>query len=126
MKTFALKPSTVILYVENVDASCAFYTGLLGRAPLEQSPNFAMYALEGGMMLGLWVGHDVDPKPKAAGGGSELAFTLDARPELDKLHEEWKQRGYAIAQKPVEKDFGYTFTVLDPDGHRLRVMVLPG
>lgn len=118
------KPSTLILYVEKVEASCAFYTGLFGRPPVEQSPNFAMYALEGGMMLGLWAGHDVDPKPKAGGGGAELAFTLGTKAELDSLHKEWAKRGFAIAQKPAEKDFGYTFTALDPDGHRLRVMVL--
>ncbi len=118
------KPSTLILYVESVAKSCAFYTGLLERPPVDESPNFAMYALEGGMMLGLWAGHDADPKPKAAGGGAELAFTLEGKPALEALHAEWKQRGYAIAQEPVEKDFGYTFTALDPDGHRLRVMVL--
>ncbi len=119
------KPSTLILYVENVAASCAFYTGLLERPPAGHSPNFAMYPLEGGMMLGLWAGHDVDPKPKAAGGGAELALTLGTKAELDALHADWGKRGYPVAQKPVEKDFGYTFTVLDPDGHRVRVMVLP-
>ena len=118
------KPSTLILYVQDVSRSCAFYSGLLERPPVEQSPNFGMLALEGGLMLGLWAGHDVDPKPKAAGGGAELAFTLGSKAELDALHAEWSRRGYAIAQKPVEKDFGYTFTALDPDGHRLRVMVL--
>lgn len=119
-----LKPSTLILYVEKVDASCDFYTGLLGNPPVEQSPNFAMYALEGGLMLGLWAGRDVSPKPKAAGGGSELAFVLEKDAELDALHGLWSGRGYAIAQKPVKMDFGYTFTALDPDGHRLRAMVL--
>jgi predicted enzyme related to lactoylglutathione lyase len=38
------------------------------------------------------------------------------------MHENWSGRGYAIAQKPVEMDFGCTFTALDPDGHRLRVL----
>jgi len=120
----APKNSTLILYVENVAKSCAFYTGLLECPPAEESPNFGMFALEGGMMLGLWAAHDVDPKPKASGGGAELAFTLESKAELDALHAEWQKRGYAIAQKPMEKDFGYTFTALDPDGHRLRVMVL--
>jgi catechol 2,3-dioxygenase-like lactoylglutathione lyase family enzyme len=120
-----LKPSTVILYVEKVETSSAFYAGILGRPPVEQSPNFAMFALDGGMMLGLWAGHDVDPKPKAAGGGAELAFVSGSESELDGLHAEWAKRGYAIAQKPVRMDFGYTFTALDPDGHRVRVMVLP-
>jgi catechol 2,3-dioxygenase-like lactoylglutathione lyase family enzyme len=117
------KAASLILYVEKVEASCTFYTGLLGRAPLEQSPNFAMYALENGFLLGLWAGHDADPKPKAAGGGAELTFTCGRDSDLDALYAEWNGRSYPIAQKPVKKDFGYTFTALDPDGHRLRAMV---
>jgi catechol 2,3-dioxygenase-like lactoylglutathione lyase family enzyme len=120
-----LKPSTVILYVEKVESSCAFYAKVLGRPPAEQSANFAMFALEGGMMLGLWAGHDVQPKPKAAGGGAEVAFALSSDAELDALHAEWSRKGFTIAQKPVRMDFAYTFTALDPDGHRVRVMVIP-
>lgn len=118
------KASSLILYVEKVEASCAFYTRLFDRAPLEQSPNFAMYALEGGFLLGLWAGRDADPKPKAAGGGSELTFVCEKDSELDSLHAEWSGKGCAIIQKPVKKDFGYTFAAVDPDGHRLRAMVL--
>ena len=125
MASLVPKPSTLILYVADIAASCVFYTGLLGRVPMEQSPNFGMFALEGGILLGLWASHDVDPEPKGAGGGAELAFTLPDNPALDALHEVWSGRGYAIAQAPIEKDFGYTFTALDPDGHRLRVMVTP-
>lgn len=120
-----LKPSTIILYVEKVETSCAFYAGILGRPPVEQSPNFAMFALEGGMMLGLWAGHDAEPKPKAAGGGAELAFAVGSDAELDALHAGWSERGIPIAQKPVRMDFAYTFTALDPDGHRVRAMVIP-
>jgi len=29
-----------------------------------------------------------------------------------------------VIQSPVELDFGYTFAVVDPDGHRLRVCFL--
>jgi predicted lactoylglutathione lyase len=28
--------------------------------------------------------------------------------------------GADVLQKPTQMDFGYTFTVADPDGHRLR------
>jgi predicted enzyme related to lactoylglutathione lyase len=29
-----------------------------------------------------------------------------------------------VAQKPTDMDFGRTFVVLDPDGHRIRVYKL--
>jgi catechol 2,3-dioxygenase-like lactoylglutathione lyase family enzyme len=120
----APKASSLILYVEKVEASTAFYSGLFGREPLESHPNFAMFALEGGFLLGLWAGRDADPKPKGAGGGCELTFTCEKDAELDALHAEWSGKGCAILQKPMKKDFGYTFTAADPDGHRLRAMVL--
>ena len=118
------EPTTVILYVENVAASCVFYSELLAKAPVESSPNFAMYALASGVMLGLWARHDAQPSPKAAGGGGELAIVAKDDVELEAKHEEWKGRGWSIAQKPARMDFGYTFTALDPDGHRVRVMAL--
>jgi catechol 2,3-dioxygenase-like lactoylglutathione lyase family enzyme len=120
-----LSPDHILLYVENVSASVAFYTGLLGHAPAESSANFAMFPLKSGVMFGLWARHDVEPKPKASAGGSELCFTLKDNAGVDAMHKDWSGRGYAIAQKPQEMDFGYTFTALDPDGHRLRVFA-PG
>jgi hypothetical protein len=36
-------------------------------------------------------------------------------------HADWIACGLRIVQEPVDLDFGYTFTALDPDGHRLRV-----
>ena len=48
-------PNFIILYVDNPGASAAFYQGLMRRAPVESSPTFAMFALDGGYMLGLWV-----------------------------------------------------------------------
>jgi len=35
-------------------------------------------------------------------------------------------RTLPVAQAPVELDFGYTFVVLDPDQHRLRVVASNG
>lgn len=116
--------SSLILYVEKVDASIAFYARALGRAPVETLPNFAMFDLGNGFMLGLWAGRDAEPKPKCAGGGAELTFQCEKDSELDALHAEWSAAGFPILQKPVKKDFGYTFTAEDPDGHRLRAMVL--
>ena len=68
-------PTFVLLYVDDPAASAAFYATLLGRPPVESSPNFVMFALESGVMLGLWSRHEVTPAATTPGGG-ELAFTV--------------------------------------------------
>ena len=115
----------VLLYVDNPPASAAFYGSLLGRPPIETSPTFAMVPLAEGVMLGLWARATVAPAATAPAGGSEIAFTVADAAAVDATHADWKKRGLAIAQAPVDLDFGHTFVALDPDGHRLRVFV-PG
>jgi catechol 2,3-dioxygenase-like lactoylglutathione lyase family enzyme len=114
--------SFVILYVDSPAKSAAFYADLLGRPPVEASPNFAMLVMSPGVMLGLWSRHAAEPKPAAAGGGCELAFTVADAATVDTTHADWGRRGLKVAQAPTDLDFGRTFTALDPDGHRLRVM----
>lgn len=46
-------PNFVLLYVTDPTRSAAFYADLLGKSPLEASPTFAMFGLEGGWHLGL-------------------------------------------------------------------------
>ena len=116
-----LDPNFIILYVDSPAKSAAFYADLLGRPPVESSPTFVMFALESGVMLGLWARHTVMPVAQMP-GGSELAFTVENRASVDTLHADWRRRGLSIAQAPVEMDFGMTFVALDPDGHRLRVL----
>jgi catechol 2,3-dioxygenase-like lactoylglutathione lyase family enzyme len=118
------EPSIIILYVKSVPASAEFYAGLLGKPPVESSPNFAMFTLSSGLNLGLWAAQDAQPKPKAAGGGAELALAVPEKGAVTSLHAQWKERGVTMIQDPVEMDFGFTFTAADPDGHRLRVMAL--
>lgn len=118
-------PNFMLLYVDSPAASAEFYTGLTGRPPIENSPTFAMFALEGGLMLGLWSKHTVEPAPSAGGGGAELAFTVENAGAVDATHADWAGRGLKILQAPVDLDFGRTFVALDPDGHRLRVFA-PG
>jgi predicted enzyme related to lactoylglutathione lyase len=113
-------PNFVLLYVDSPKASGAFYATLLERQPVETSPTFVMFALENGVMLGLWSRHTVEPAASATGGGAELAFTVEPA-ALDATFADWKKRGIAILQQPTEMDFGRTFVGLDPDGHRLRV-----
>ena len=119
-------PNFVILYVDSPPASADFYAGLLGKPPVESSPTFAMFALESGVMLGLWSRHTVEPTATAAAGGGEIAFTVGDADAVRSVHADWRKRGLPILQAPVDLDFGHTFVALDPDGHRLRVFAPNG
>lgn len=111
----------VLLYVDSPPASAKFYADLLGKPPVEQSATFAMFAMDSGLMLGLWSRHTVEPAPVAAAGASEIAFAVDSAGTVGSMFADWSKRGLSIAQKPTDMDFGHTFVALDPDGHRLRV-----
>ena len=112
--------SFILVYVDDVARSEAFYASVLGRGAVESSPTFAMLPAAPNLMLGLWKRDGVKPPASAAGGG-EIAFTAADDAEVDALFAEWRARGVAIAQPPTKMDFGYTFVGLDPDGNRLRV-----
>lgn len=114
-------PNFLLLYVANPTASATFYADLLGTTPVEASPTFAMFALDSGMMFGLWAAHTVEPKATGTVGGGELAFAVEGDAEVDARHAAWHAKHIPIAQAPTRMDFGYTFVGLDPDGHRLRV-----
>ena len=112
--------SFVLLYVEDVSRSEAFYASILGRGAIESSPTFAMLPAAPGLRLGLWRRDGVKP-PAGRGVGGELAFTAKNEAEVDALCADWRARGVEIAQPPTSMDFGYTFLALDPDGQRVRV-----
>ncbi len=114
-------PNFFILYVDSPIASAEFYSGVLGRPPVESAATFAMFALDSGVMLGLWSKHTVEPSAAAVGGGTEVAFSVENDAAVDALYKTWSTRGLTILQQPVNLDFGYTFVALDPDCHRLRV-----
>jgi predicted enzyme related to lactoylglutathione lyase len=112
---------TFILYLESPLISAEFYERLLRAKPLEASPGFAMFALAPPTMLGLWKRVDVEPKVTAANGSNELAFHVESNDLVEQFFEAAKSLGAPVLQEPTQMDFGFTFTVADPDGHRLRV-----
>ena len=114
-------PNFIILYVDSPVVSAGFYADLIGKPPLEASPTFAMFALDSGVMLGLWSKHTVEPAVMVTGSEGELAFSVADNDTVRALHTDWVRRGLIIAQAPTDMDFGHTFVALDPDGHRLRV-----
>src|SRR5712691_613133 len=111
----------VLLFVEKPQKSGLFYQDLLEMKPNEKSPTFVMFALKNGVMLGLWSKYTAEPRVESAGGASEICFATE---DVDGLYEEWSKKHATILQKPTDMDFGRTFVVLDPDGHRIRAYKL--
>jgi predicted enzyme related to lactoylglutathione lyase len=116
---------TFILYVEDPLQSAAFYEKLLNAKPVDASPGFAMFALAPPTMLGLWRRADVLPKVTVPTGSNEVAWHVETKELVGTFFDNAKKMGAAILQDPVQMDFGYTFTIADPDGHRLRVFSTP-
>ncbi|MBR9866366.1 MAG: extradiol dioxygenase [Oceanospirillales bacterium] len=110
----------IILYVENPSRSVEFYSAILGKAPVENSPTFAVFVLDSGMKFGLWLKQDVEPEIRAPGVSGEIVFTLSDKIDVSRTYSDWKGCGLTIIQEPVAMEFGYTFVALDPDGNRLR------
>lgn len=119
-------PNFVILYCAVPDTSVRFYADLLQRQPVEQSPTFALFDLDNGLMLGLWARTGVVPAPPQVGSAHELALALDSRDAVVQQHQRWEQRGLPVLLAPTDLDFGYTAVTADPDGHRFRVFAPTG
>lgn len=117
-------PNMTLLYVDNPENSAAFYRRLLGQAPVELSPTFALFVLSNGLKLAMWSKHSVEPAATAAGGGGEIGFMCELPQQVDALYQQWREQGLEMIQPPVTLDFGYSFVACDPDGHRLRVYSL--
>ncbi len=83
-------PSTLLQYVRDVATSATFYSGILGKPPVEQSPGFALFLLGDGAALGLWQRDDVQPPVSAQAGAAELAMVV-ANPEtVQQMHDAWR------------------------------------
>jgi len=116
-------PNYLLVAVQNPRQSAALYAQLLGCQPVENSETFVLYVLPNGLKLGLWMASTMEPKPAQA-GGVEIAFGLDSREAVLRTYDDWTKLGLRVVQEPTAMDFGFTFVVEDPDGHRLRPFVL--
>ena len=112
----------LLLAVRDPLNSAELYTRLLGREPVERAPTFVLYVLPGGLKIGLWLADDMEPRPNAA-GGIEISFSEDSKDAVRATFEEWTKLGLKVLKAPTDMDFGFTFVVEDPDGHRLRPFV---
>jgi catechol 2,3-dioxygenase-like lactoylglutathione lyase family enzyme len=120
---FVPKAGFILLLVANPMKSAEFYRDILGLKLIEEHPTFALFALENGVMLGLWSRYTAEPRVEALAGAMEICFPSD---NVDMAYELLGKKGVTIAQKPTDMDFGRTFVLLDPDGHRIRIYKLNG
>lgn len=111
----------VLLFVTNPQKSSLFYQEMFELMPIETSPTFVMFALKNGVMLGLWSKYTAEPRVEASAGALEICFPTE---DVDAVYEIWGKKQVAVAQKPSDMDFGRSFVVFDPDGHRIRVYKL--
>ncbi|WP_215780619.1 VOC family protein [Paludibacterium sp. B53371] len=115
-------PSHVLLYVDDPDASATFYQTVLGDLPVRSDPSFVLFEQPTGLRLGLWARHSVQPEATIAGGGAELVIVLDDEDAVDERYHALQQLGLCIIQPPQDMTYGRSMVLLDPDGHRIRLL----
>jgi predicted enzyme related to lactoylglutathione lyase len=113
----------ILLSVADPARSEAFYSRLLDTKPVENSPSFVLYVLPNGIKLGLWIDSGIEPKPLPA-GGVEVTFSEASDDAVRSTFADWTAKGATVVQPLTTMDFGFTFVVSDPDGHRLRVFAI--
>ncbi|MBS1167956.1 MAG: drug:proton antiporter [Proteobacteria bacterium] len=117
-------PTYYLLHVTDPSKSAAFYAELFDRPPVETSPTFALFVLDGGIKVGLWAKATVEPATGGAPGALEIGIALKTPDEVDAFHESWLARGLPVFQPPTDMDFGRSLMVTDPDGHPIRLFAV--
>lgn len=107
----------VILYVEDPIQSAEFYTRVFDILPVHTSPTFVVFLLQNGIKFALSSRHAVVPACHVLPGASEINIAVD---DVDAVYAELAKKNIKVALAPVDLDFGRTFVMLDPDGHRIR------
>ena len=109
-----MKLSMLMLGVENVERSVAFYRDIVGVSPKGQAEQLAF--LEAGditLVLSQPLGSSVQPRA----GAMEAIFAV---PSVRKAHQELHGRGAHFVNEPHEVSPGsWATTFRDPDGHML-------
>jgi catechol 2,3-dioxygenase-like lactoylglutathione lyase family enzyme len=102
--------SAPILRVENMEASLHFYVDLLGFTNADWGGDEFTNVTRDGAGIYLCL----------RGQGRGAAWVWIGVEDAEKLHEEYKARGVAIREEPVNHAWAIEFQVEDPDGNVLR------
>ena len=111
----------IVLYVDEPKTSAGFYKTLLGIEPSALSEGFVALHMPGGLMLGLWRKSTAVPPAEGAPGVCEIGVMIGDKGGVSAFYERVKAEGYDIRQPLTKADFGPTFVIADPDGHRIRI-----
>lgn len=130
--------SIITLGVHDLAAARAFYQGVLGWQPTDETPGISFYNV-GSMLLALYPSHELaedigiepqrsDPQESDSGSprnpyqGFTLALTLASREEVDALFAELKSKDVTILKEPQAVFWGgYSGYFADPDGNAWEV-----
>ncbi|MEZ9593347.1 VOC family protein [Shewanella sp. 10N.261.52.F9] len=112
---------SIVLYVEDVQLSMAFYAKAFNCQPKLLSPTFAVLDFASNVKITLKQADVLTPSSLVRGGGTELSIPAASRESFDNLFASWQQQGVEFAQQPEESVYGINFVALDLDGHRIRV-----
>ncbi len=103
----------VTLHTQDLKATRAFYTDVLGFEVVEERPNGNAFVQASG--AGLAIREDKTLIGKH-GGDVSVSFIV---PNADTYHQRLSERGVEIIQPPQNGPFGKMFIVCTPDGHQL-------
>ena len=108
----------VILYVEDLARSRAFYEGVLGFAFRMEGVGYVEFAVEN-VKFGLYergrLPELVGTSDLPTGGGMELVLLVD---DVDREAERLRRAGIGLLSAPRDRPWGHrTIHVRDPDGH---------
>jgi catechol 2,3-dioxygenase-like lactoylglutathione lyase family enzyme len=110
------------IITDDVDRLAAFYEELLGVPADRPAPIFAVFrAATGTLAIGAAA---TVPVPGFAdrAGSVIVEFQVDSPDEVDRIHEDLRERGVPVAQPPSTMPWGNrSLLVEDPDGNLVNV-----
>ena len=108
------------LFVQDMDASIAFYTTMLGFELTRRSEDYASLR-RGTVIIGLGPIEKLRSSGPAVGVGVEIVLELDDVPALVAVHEHCRAAGIVVEALQPRPWGLQDFRVSDPDGYYLRI-----
>jgi lactoylglutathione lyase len=113
--------SFVVLYVQDLERSRAFYEKMLGFPVKQTDPGYVEFST-GGAPLALLTTEAAEAltgkKPQQSAGAPRFALSLGEVPDVDKVYDELKKAGVEFLKAPETQPWGQRTThLVDPDGN---------